>query len=457
MKKIIVLAILPAIMALSGCSPKTEAKENVFFEDTLMHEELFAGRQLQVRKAGVIDDNPEAGTKFTITPKIGVQYSNLYDADTHYAIRIVAAIGDITNVTATWNRSVLQPDNTERTGFTLNNDVVVTTAYQKIDNGGGSYSLASNEGDPGDYSHYVVYTLYNLPADDSLSGYYLFANLTLSRPEAEDAVSKTVITELKRVDARKTSLPIGRNYFMKGSINGETNKIIPLDADPDTNHAKGSGISLLADDKFGVYKMTASGFTFLENSSEASNKCYDTFCLDSNSELSDNYSKVRATARYSLFVNGSDEYGLYIEKISVNIYLNTGSWEDGGSQTWGNGSGERFAISYQNESGTWGWINMDAINPDGEGHSKDYCASINLKSDSKLIICRMNKNQNNGWNNDEPAAERVYNQTPDIVFNSTATVLNNKFTITSWHNGGGDWNKSNYSRSSQSPITFVEA
>ena len=54
MKKIIVLAILPAIMALSGCSPKTEAKENVFFEDTLMHEELFAGRQLQVRKAGVI-------------------------------------------------------------------------------------------------------------------------------------------------------------------------------------------------------------------------------------------------------------------------------------------------------------------------------------------------------------------------------------------------------------------
>lgn len=433
MKKKFLLAIIPALLVLSACQagPRVEAKE-VFKEDALLHDELFGGKPLQVRKAGVIDDNPVAGSGFTITPKIGVQYSELYDEGAHYAIRVVAAIGDTANLTATWNRSIMLPDGSEKENFTLNNDVVITTAYEKIKNGTDNYTPATGEGEG--YNRYVVYTLYDIPANQDFTGYYLFANLTLSRPEQGDVVSKTAITEIKRQDARTASLAADKPYFIKGVIGGIANRIVPLDGaleEGSLDHAKRNGLSFLANDVFGAYKITNTGFSFLNK--------YDTYYLEQDDVVvAANYSKVRAGGTYDLFVNGSDQFGLYAEKIIAEVFLNVGVWETDGN--------ERYAIYAFKDDSHYHWYNMESTSTPNQFK----CGSYDFIAYPNLIFCRMNGNKNvNAWNNVEP--DNVWNQTGNITFSYDASSVldvmgNNVFSITGWHENNDDSKPSTWGR-----------
>ncbi len=436
MKKRFLLVVIPALLVLSGCkSPYSAAATKVgnFKEDTLAHSEIF-GQKLQPKFAPAIDDDTgESGTPsgFTLVPKIGVQYSSLYDDNSKYAIRIVAAIGDITDITATWKRGILQPNGEEKSSasFGLSHDVAVETAYENIKNGEDDYTPATGEGTG--FTHYVVYTIYDLPAATDLSGYYLFAELTLSRDGETDVVSKTAVTELKQSGAKVASLPKDKKYFIMGTINGVANSILPLDSSlTDSNRARKTGINLKADDKFGVYKMESSSFVFLDNS--ASNT-YDTYYIENDDSLVTDYSKVRATGRYTMFVNGDDTYGKFgfqAESLIMNLYLD--------SNIWGNGSGERFAINYE-DSPSWNWELMTPV----DGETNLFKCSLDVAAHPVLILTRMNTSGEVGWG-------IVYNQTYNITYYySEGSVLNNKFRITQWHEWNDDNKPSLYERSSQ--------
>ena len=89
MKKRFLLGILPALLALSSCTfmeSATVVKGNEFLEDTLAHDELFAGqRALQPKRAIGDIENPDTDSD----PAIGIQ-SIVQDGKVSF--RFVAAV-----------------------------------------------------------------------------------------------------------------------------------------------------------------------------------------------------------------------------------------------------------------------------------------------------------------------------------------------------------------------------
>ena len=428
MKKKLFLSIIPALLVLSSCralNAEASVDPLQFKEDTLVHSEIFAGKKLEPRKGVIVDDtgeDPASPAGFTLIPKIGVQYSDLYGGGTKYAIRVVAAIGDTTNLTATWKRGILQPDGTEKTSasFGLSHDVAVTTAYENIKNGEDDYTPATGEGTG--FTHYVVYTMYDLPAATDLSGYYLFAELTLSRGGSDDVVSKTAITELKQSDAKKAALPKDKKYFIMGTINSVANSILPLDSSlTDTNKARKTGIDLQANDKFGVYKMDSTSFVFLDNSAA---NTYDTYYIENDDSLVADYSRVREDGNYTMFVNGEGTYGKFglhadsgivtTVKLDVASIWNVGN-EKVGVYGFGNGSSLWYPMTLTN--GYW------------------QCTTYDVGQYPNLIFGRFDANYDGSLSFDVS-----WNKTADIEYkhsSSISTDLNRTFRLTSWN--GGNW------------------
>lgn len=160
MKKRLLLIALPALMVLAGCSNShikpVEEKEDLsgmMLEDTAAHEDLFGSVDLNVRKLGEPDELPDAGEGFINVPKIGVQFSGVYQGDERdggvltgyqipcYAVRFVAAANvnqtalDNESITATWTRGVSTKEADDVKPLATGVSYRSTVAYASLKNG----------------------------------------------------------------------------------------------------------------------------------------------------------------------------------------------------------------------------------------------------------------------------------------------------------------------------------
>ena len=413
MKKIFLLTILPALMVLSACAgtqPKKEAVqvEPEFVEDTLAHEELFGEVSQQMRLTpykGLAEPSDPSLRK----PEIGVQYKD--DGDGKFAIRYVAAIAAL-DVEATWTRSICNKYGSQQQH--AGDDKFVTKACTY------AYTAVSADNDNGDtyttpetvnenFHYFVVYTLRNVPADQLNS--YLFAYLTLTKG-VESVRSFARISQISggnsfTYDTENAS----HEFFAQGRINGSNGEILPLDdALTDSNLGQKSGITLAANDNFGIFKVASDHFQCFG---------YDQFrqCIPFTTRVaSNNYCKIATGGSHSIFVNGSNEVHVVVPdavKETTKLYLNPNSdWKSAGA---------RFAVYAFHKTGETtdreAWYDLK---PDGSYYS----VTFNTAQYPQFIFCRMNgANATNEWAN-------KWNQTNDLSLNC------NMYNITGWDNSG---------------------
>ena len=158
MKKRLLLGLLPFALVLSACAgASTKVDNNLFVEDTLVHEEIFGGV-----------DNVGFAPRRNLTPvgtdviPIGVQYSTV--AAGKVSMRFVAAIkvdgadaaakqAALAHTTAVWTRSVYD-ENGDKILTERESTIVATKAYDAINDGGATLSIGSYQG--GAYSFFVA-------------------------------------------------------------------------------------------------------------------------------------------------------------------------------------------------------------------------------------------------------------------------------------------------------------
>lgn len=237
MKKKYLLGLLPALLALSACNglsqPEKEQK-NILLEDTLAHDEIFDGKAFEERSLAPQKllstrsmSDPDPVEHPDNDPVIGVQ--SFVDGD-YVSFRFVAAVsfttgaeGNLGPTTASWRRTVskVTTTNTETGAYTLTYpkdtaDFAVTKAYLSLSASGGSYSIGQFNEAHGNssYTHFVVYTLRNVPIVAN-EDYYVCAYLTLS-----DGVS--LVTKAIAVNSRQSLKATHDRYlgafFLTGSF-----------------------------------------------------------------------------------------------------------------------------------------------------------------------------------------------------------------------------------------------
>lgn len=453
MKKKFLLAIIPALMAMSSCTymqagTKVQMNPNFLKEDTLAHEELFNGSELKLLNYNENSELPlRAPEDIEDAPVIGVQYAEStknYKGEDRPVIsfRYVAVIKS-RHVKAEWSRAV-----SSQSGDTLKPKAIKesTVAYSAINNGS-EYITAESMGG----SCFVVYTLYDIPLFEynetgvvNCNWSYIAASLKISDLDdlSKSTTSNVVAVEIgnrNHFSFHEDDLLDERGYFAAGIINGlgtaAEQVVVPLPEDGSNNHAKLT-TSLKAGDRFGIFKWSETEFKFLGSF----NRRDDSYFTKQSETISSNYAQIANNGTYTLTVDNDDRYDFSASSMTVLLCLDTTDY-------WGNGSGERFAIYYEAE--TWTWANLTAVNP-VEGKSSFYTISLDVIVHPVFILCRMNKSEDNGWNSE--GHQRVYNQTQNITFRSSVGALgtsafNNRFKINGWDNDGGQsgYVRSNYS------------
>lgn len=460
MKKKLLLVALPALMVLSGCSnvnlekaEKVENNEVLLREDTLAHEELFGGtNNLGVRKVGVPDTDPHS----TSIPRIGVQFSGVYEDDVldaggnptgeranYYAVRFVAAItGDLSTQNVVWTRGVSQVDSTEiRTMSSIGRDSTPlnsTAVYTSLNDN----SVAT--GVPSGYDNFVVYTMYDIPVSEANS--YIAAYVTVTPKAGGDShQSCAVVTEIDggHYFDVKMNDDLERNGYFLELYDSSTSQywICPEDNelstdtnpdDPLKDNALFSNLTLSTSDRFGIFRLTPTCFQFFG---------YDTFMGSSATAYMgeydgvNQYGKASKNGEYSLFLN---QYNLVYPIVTTTIYLDTG-YDLGAGGKWGTDA--RFAAwAFGPSKSRWYDLTLEA----GDIYKIE---GYNVTDYPNLKFCRMNPGVDyNGWDKDNP----LYNQTSNLdiqIPGDTNIITNNLYTVKAWDgsdNGTGNANWSNY-------------
>ena len=341
MKKKLLLAVLPALLVLSGCkSPYSAAATKVFEEDTIAHEEIF-GEAEEIDYFGKKEPLYRNPGEAITAPKIGYQ---IRYADSKLAIRFVAAINDL-NVKAYWKRGVAAPDGTEVASFS-DEGQQVTKYYRTITDGPSTITagVAPYVG----YTGFVVYTIYNIPYS-TVKDNYVAAYLSLVGDEdGEDngaggtynvkinssalAVSierKTETvgeTELKNVFAID---PASTGYFLEGTINGverdgsdnSTHSLLRATAsDVSFVNAEYVDVAFQASDSFGSFYYSPTSFKFFGNTAFGASDYFDEASLAE-------FSSPKVAGTKTLYVFGSSagaENHIRVKK-EVTLYL-TDNW-----------------------------------------------------------------------------------------------------------------------------------
>ena len=276
MKKRILLALLPAAMALAACSgiQSSPKQANLMLEDTVAHEEIF-GAADEIGDLRVTRMNPRRIEFAADFIKMGYQihFDDKGDADASndvIHIRFVAAIKD-SNVLAYWHRGFAQPNSAEGANtkgetwrFKLNDGVV--NESQKI------YSTLTDGGTPieagvaGEYAAYegfIIYTLLNIPYE-TYKDSYLGAFVEVVDP---DNALNTKKSDFVAVKVEKATAYTSKNafavatdeyngkHFLQGTINGSAQAVKEDDTvlDSSNNYASYKDLALLADDYFGSF------------------------------------------------------------------------------------------------------------------------------------------------------------------------------------------------------------
>ena len=439
MKKKLLLIALPALMVLSGCShasikpvEKEVLSDAVMLEDTVAHDDLFGGINLNIRKLGEPEGDPAGDDpSWTKMPKIGVQFSDVYKGDErdgegeptgnkvdYRAVRYVAAIADTVGMTATWTRGVSTKEGSPVRALT--GGKVSSTRYSELNNGGDPKS-ATSEGTG--YEKYVVYTMYDIPVAQADS--YIVAYLTLSDGVHEAVKSKAVASQID--GGHPFSFSSDTNgYFIHGTINNTANITQAIDSAlsekdiEDENKAKKTGLTLKAGDSFALFQFTSSEFHYFSNS-----EAYDSYCLvDDEAVGFENNSKVRVAGKYTFFVNKDTEYGLSPEQnINAEIYFKPGVWS---------ADSARIYIWRVDRSEAGSWLASSSVT-DGI-----YKFDLDIAQYPKFIFVRLNSAGEIDWG-------IKWNQTDDIAFKEESTLssdlLKNKFQITGWGDGNSPYSR----------------
>ena len=269
MKKRLFLGILPALLTLSACSggaaqPKEE--KNLFLEDTLAHDEIFGGAELEERALAPkrllaqdftrkLDDPDPVTHPDADDFSIGVQ--SLSESTGYISFRFVAAVhfedSQVGPTQAVWTRTV-----SYTTGAVKKAEGTFSSqkAYQKLSTSSGAYSISDyNTAHGTNYTRFVVYTLRNVPVDEN--DYYVSAYLTLSTKEGQSG-GKDLTSRAVAVNASETAkfaYDLGNSggaFFIEGTINS-LHTIIPASRVRENgNKADFEDINLNVGDKFEI-------------------------------------------------------------------------------------------------------------------------------------------------------------------------------------------------------------
>ena len=222
MRKKLFLLVLPALMALSGCSGvNVSPKANIMAEDTLAHEEIFGEvAELKLKTPRKAAGDPTMFDR--AQPAIGVQYQ---ENGEYISIRFVAAIDigetNINDVTAVWKRTLYWSDNSVGKAEA---DFESEKAYVTLNNKEAEYSISDFNGVSGTYDYFVVYTMRNIPKE-TYKDCRLNAYLELNDGEAYSRVLSTTINGSFSFVFEHTS----ENYFLTGIIDGSQRDVAQHD------------------------------------------------------------------------------------------------------------------------------------------------------------------------------------------------------------------------------------
>lgn len=180
MKKLL-LTFVPALMLLSSCAGSQPNIElGLFHEDTLAHNEIFGSIQdgLQKSRKNAIDPN------YPNVPTLGIQTK---EGDGKISIRFIAAVKlrDLTTSSAVWTRTMYDNNGA---AFAVNGkttaEIECKKAYTSVFKNDESYNMSSFDDeqgleDPSGYTHFVVYTILNIPKE-AYKDYFLNTYLSLN-------------------------------------------------------------------------------------------------------------------------------------------------------------------------------------------------------------------------------------------------------------------------------------
>ena len=432
MKKRILLALLPAAMALAACSgiQSSPKQANLMLEDTVAHEEVF-GAADEIGDLRVTRMNPSKRDFPADFIKMGYQIK--FDeggegtADDKISIRFIAAIKD-SNVKAFWHRGFAQPNGYEGANvgtelvpnwrFKLNDAVVneSTKIYSALNNGGGS-SITANVGDYDGYEGFIIYSLLNIPYE-TYKDSYLGAYVEVVDPADEFSTQKSkflaVKVEKEDADHSKNAFAVPSTYlgkhFLQGTINGSVQSVLEDETIQGTNnYASYSDLDLLADDSFGSYYLSTEHFQLFGHSNffNESASYFEASSLVG-------YNKPYKAGNYTLFVSAGSgepkqhENCVYAVPNDVDVtftFTPSENWKDAGAV---------FYLYGFNDSGDPGWYKFTET-----GEAGVYSIRVEHWSFTKLIYVRKNPS------NDEGSWTGKWNQSGniDVNFSSLSYVM----------------------------------
>lgn len=330
MKKKFLLAIIPALLALSSCAAgASKAKNDIFLEDTLAHEEIFG----DVEEVGYVktltplkDPDPVNPLE---EPTIGVQYQPRYEkvADSgewYYSIRFVAAITSL-SVDAQWTRGVSNTTSDQLKPVGTSASLIATTAYERVNDNGVITAASSialkkpGEPDSYPYNYFVVYTLRDIP--ETYADCFAVAYLTLS-DGVGTTVSKAVAARIAGDHEFSFAANKSAGFFMAGTIDGEEETVVDLDDEHGDNKCQKNDQHFEANDVFGIFLTGVDGTGYLNSFQYYG---HTTFKNDSNiyyqrddgSELF----KVKYGGQFDVYLNGEWKVWLGIDSGDMTLYV----------------------------------------------------------------------------------------------------------------------------------------
>ena len=282
MKKKLLLGLLPAVLVLASCqaSPRVEPKPNLdnIVEDTEAHDEIFGksvlSGDLAIRKTydGDVVIPEDTGVAY---PNLGIQTKKDNGADgiadtsdDTISIRLVAAIqigdvngdsvvndADLAATTVTWTRTIFGSDGTVSIASAMKSSTRAYTSLAAPSDVEGdatpdnilTIDEFNDQKDGRAYTHFVVYTLLDLPL--TYGDYYVVADISVNDGASEILATTIDQTTQFVFEPYVNAHPLNNHYFAVKKTAAGFDVIDPAATPGDGNLAKFEGVALNADEK----------------------------------------------------------------------------------------------------------------------------------------------------------------------------------------------------------------
>lgn len=437
MKRKLLLGLLPSLLILSSCArvsneqvaePKENIPEPAFVEDTEAHDEIFGkvgfgGQSLSVRK--LVDVESSA-------PAIGIQTK---EDGANISIRFVAAVNfgeNLGTATAKWTRALFGTDGHPISAKYQRAEKPCAKAYDELadtEEDGGSLTIEEfNARTPGTYTHFVVYTLLNIPKS-TYKDDFLVAYLTVDL-DGEGAGLPTVSKVVATTVDQNTQLSFNTtdtSYFGVKKTASGYESFARAENKKDGNHAQFDNITINSGESFVLVNnwvdedISKDFFEVHGYDSILGNRGFTRLVENSK------FAKSTKSAPYYIYLSSTTNNMIYInEAISKTLTLNPGVWNTANATF-------QLYVGDSDGHGTAEWYPMSSS-------GGNFVVSVsNIPNGSVIIFCRMNPTQNSGDGLDwvDKNGYRVWNKTNDLNIEG-----GNTYSISAWGDGGtspGSW------------------